>query len=128
MKRKQVVLNEAAWSSKREKMQVAIDDGRQQKEDTVYLPQLTSCGSEEIPGPHVQCVLPMASCSKDKFQPEAPPQSLAELAPVLSCGSAPTDIAESSSVGTNDLTVSDCQAVCCNNMSEVYQPKQIRFC
>ena len=82
---------------------------------------------EELPGPHVHRVLPTANCSDDKSQPE-PPQCLAELAPDLGCGSAPTNIAESSSVFANDVTVSDCQAVCCNNRSEVYQPKQIRFC
>ena len=105
--------------------------GRQQNEDAVDLPQLTidrkSYSSEELPGPHIQRVLPTANCSDDKSQPE-PPQCLAELAPDLGCGSAPTDIAESSSVFANDVTVSDCQAVCCNNRSEVYQPNQIRFC
>ena len=76
-------------------MQVVIDDGRQQNEDAVDLPQLTidrkSYGSEELPGPHVQRVLPTANRSDGKSQPE-PPQCLAELAPVLGCGSLCTSL------------------------------------
>ena len=94
---------------------MANDDGRQQNEDAVDLPQLTidrkSYGSEVLPGPHVQRVLPTANCSDDKSQPE-PPQCLAELAPVLGCGSAPTDIAEFWKISRTN----------CNSHKRVYVP------